>query len=58
MSKFGLEFLSNFQLELTPGPYSKPIENDFVNWSPNEGEAKAELFEKWYRVAAIGDTYR
>lgn len=42
-------------LESKPGPYSKPIENDFVNWAPNEGEAKVELFEKWYRMASAGD---
>lgn len=44
-------------LEVKPGPYIYPDENDFASWAPKEGEPNAKKLEFWYRTAKIGDSY-
>ena len=42
-------------LEVKSGPYLPNPPHDFAAWAPAEGEAKAALFERWYRDATPGD---
>ena len=42
-------------MEIKPGPYKKPAENDFASWAPKEGAAEADAFERWMRTASMED---
>ncbi len=44
-------------MEIKPGPYKKPPEEDFAPWAPQEGEDGAEAFERWMHSADVGSSY-
>ncbi|MCP4176741.1 MAG: WbuC family cupin fold metalloprotein [bacterium] len=41
--------------EIKRGPYSRPIENDFASWAPEEGEPRAIELEKIFADVKVGD---
>ena len=42
-------------LEVKRGPYTPTGPDDFADWSPPEGSAAAEWFERWCRQARVGE---
>lgn len=42
-------------LEVKAGPYQRPVEGDWMQGTPSEGEDGACELEKWYRTAVPGD---
>ena len=44
-------------MEVKPGPYVKPSEDNFASWAPAEDEFGVVEFEKWMASAQIGSTH-
>ncbi len=45
-------------MEIKPGPYTKPPEDDFAAWAPKEGAEDAEEFERWMCGAEARDSFK
>jgi cupin fold WbuC family metalloprotein len=43
-------------VEVKPGPFVEPSENDFALWAPAEDEAGSEKCLWWLQQARVGDT--
>ncbi len=44
-------------MEVKPGPYKKPTEEDFAPWAPKEGEEGAVEFERWMARSEVEDSF-
>ncbi len=45
-------------LEVKPGPYARPVPEDWAPWAPDENAPEAVAFEAWCRTAAPGETFQ
>jgi cupin fold WbuC family metalloprotein len=42
-------------MEVKRGPYARPVEEDWMQRAPAEGEAGAGELQEWYQSAQVGD---